>query len=448
MEQIFASLTKRQQMLLLTSLALGGQDAVDSFGHLPTEEEELLKYRAPMLLQIPRDKRISFLTQEIKRLVMQRRKQLGSAEPEQLAAVLNGERPGLIEVVLRSLPSDLADATRRALPGHRADSDADIRPDIQSIIRARLEEQIRAKAPPVGIFRFSDVMTLQQRELLAVIDRMGARVLATAVAGLLEIDRDQFLAKLPPDQRNLAARAAEAGKAKRLTEDDSKLVLDMHGAIENPSQGMRSAGGQRVIRAAIAQSPDFAQRLVDRHQGSDLGKLLARWLRDEMHRPVKADGGRMDIVEQLERLAQKGVLDRPIRLPPPLKPTPRLGAAENALSGVLPALRSQAASRQGLPKVGPLPGGQVVAPPVREPKPASATLRSKSGMTANGSTGGESAEKRRIMRDGRLMERQPVASPATQPLPKRKNQNPRTATGSTGRSPVLRGRRGPDDGSE
>ncbi len=447
MEQVFASLTKRQQMLLLTSLALGGQDAVESFGHLPPDEEELLKYRAPMLLQIPRDKRISFLTQEIKRLVMQRRKQLGSAEPEQLAAVMSGERPGLIEVVLRSLPSDLADATRRALPGHRADSDADIRPDIQSIIRARLEEQIRAKAPPVGVFRFSDVITLQQRELLAVIDRMGARVLATAVAGLIEIDRDQFLSKLPPDQRNLATRAAEAGKAKRLNVDDARLCLEMHGAIENPSTGMRSAGAQRVMRAAIAQSPEFATRLVDRHQGSDLGKLLARWLRDEQHRPVKADGGRMDIVEQLERLAQKGVLDRPIRLPPPLKPSPRLGASENMLSGVLPALRSQA-SRQALPKVPGLPGGQVVAPPVREPQRQGGGAQRPKPAGAGTVQGTETGERRRILRDGRPMDRQAVASPATQPIPRRKNQSVRTGTGSNARSPVLRGRRGPGDGSE
>ena len=116
MEQYFSSLSKRQTMLLLTSLACGGSEAVVSFEHLPPEEEELLKYRAQALLQIPRDKRVPLLAQEIKRLVTARRKQLSSADPRRLADVLVKERPVTIEVVLRALPVDLAEAVRAAIP--------------------------------------------------------------------------------------------------------------------------------------------------------------------------------------------------------------------------------------------------------------------------------------------------------------------------------------------
>jgi hypothetical protein len=113
-----------------------------------------------------------------------------------------------------------------------------------------------------------------------------------------------------------------------LTEKDARLVLEMHAALENPSQGMRSAGVQRIARACVAQSPDFAQRMSERFQGqSDLGKLLVRWVKEERGRPVKADGGRLDIVEQLERLAQKNIIDRPMRLPPPvMRPPPPVAA--------------------------------------------------------------------------------------------------------------------------
>ena len=41
-------------MLLLTSLAFGGSEAVAAYEHLDQNEEELLKHRAAGVLQIPR----------------------------------------------------------------------------------------------------------------------------------------------------------------------------------------------------------------------------------------------------------------------------------------------------------------------------------------------------------------------------------------------------------
>lgn len=320
MEQFFTSLSKRQTMFLLTSLSFNSSEAVSAYEHLATDEEELLKHRALALLEVPKERRIPVLVGEIKRLVTQRRRQLGSADPSRLAAVLRHERPMMTEVVLRALPMDLAEAVRIELGSplplplvH------EVKPEVLSIIRWKLEDALRQGAPQIGGFRFTDLLTIQQRELLAVADRMGARVLATAVAGLAEAERAEFLGKLPPDQRALAVRAAEAGASRRLSERDAKLVLDMHGAIEAPSAGMRSAGVQRIARACLAQSPEFAQRMVERHQG-DLGRLLQRWVREERPKAVKGDGGRLDIVEQIERLAQKGVIDRPMRLPPPARP--------------------------------------------------------------------------------------------------------------------------------
>jgi hypothetical protein len=319
-EQFFTSLSKRQTMFLLTSLSFNSSEAVSAYEHLATDEEELLKHRALALLEVPKERRIPVLVGEIKRLVTQRRRQLGSADPSRLAAVLRHERPMMTEVVLRALPMDLAEAVRielgSPLPMPLVH---EVKPEVLSIIRWKLEDALRQGAPQIGGFRFTDLLTIQQRELLAVADRMGARVLATAVAGLAEAERADFLGKLPPDQRALAVRAAEAGASRRLSERDAKLVLDMHGAIEAPSAGMRSAGVQRIARACLAQSPEFAQRMVERHQG-DLGRLLQRWVREERPKAVKGDGGRLDIVEQIERLAQKGVIDRPMRLPPPARP--------------------------------------------------------------------------------------------------------------------------------
>lgn len=481
MEQFLTSLSKRQTMLLLTSLAFGGSEAVAAYEHLDQNEEELLKHRAAGVLQIPREKRIPLLVQEIKRLVTQRRRQLASADPKRLAALLKKERSTIVEVVLGALASDLANAVRAEM-GNPAPVKLlrDVKPEVLSIVRWKLEDAMRSNAPQVGSFRFTDLSMMQQREILAVADRMGARVLATAVAGLPDEARQAFLAQLPPDQRALAARAAEAGAARRLTEKDAKLVLEMHGALENPSLGLRSAGVQRIIRACYAQSPDFAQRFAERHQG-EIGKLLNRWLREEKGKPIKGDGGRLDIVEQIERLAQKGIIDRPMRLPPPMKPPapppalrppPGSVSPSNPQSKVLvpppqrrptgsvaptaaPAAASAPRSRP-LVQGGPPPRRDLMAD--REARRAGAA----SGVVPNAAPGTRPTDSQvraqRVLRDGKPLEddaldtRPPQRSPSApvQAIPRRKDLPPAKNGSTTNphRSPVLKGPgRGPAGGS-
>lgn len=343
MEQYFASLSKRQSMLLLTTLTFGGGESVEVFDHLPEDDSALMKHRASLLQQIPRDKRVPFLVQEIKRLVTARRKQLAAADPQRLAQVLAKERGATIEVVLRALPSQLAEQTRQLLPdAPQVKLRTDVRPDILSIVRWKLEEKLKESTPKVGSFKFSDLLILQSRELLTICDRMGARALATAIAGMADGDRENFFTALPPDQRSLAQRASEAGKTRKLSPEDSKTVLEIHGALKDPSQGMRSAGAQRIARACVAQGPEFAARVIERHN-NELGRMLQKWVREERHKPVKSDGGRMDIVEQMERLAQRGVIDRPMRLAPPVKQLlqPQSGAVSTRLPQLPPGAQSQ-----------------------------------------------------------------------------------------------------------
>ncbi len=466
MEQYFASLSKRQTMLLLTAVTFGGANSVEAFDHLPDEECDLLKHRAHELLQIPRDKRIPFLVQEIKRLVTARRRQLASVDPARLASVLGKERSALVEVVLRALPSLLADSVRKLAPGQPVKLQREVRPDVLSIIRWKLEEAIRQSAPKgASLFKFTDLITLQSRELLTIADRMGARALATAIAGLPDADRDAFFVALPPDQRSLAQRASDAGKSRKLTDEDSRTVLEMHNALKEPSTGMRSAGAQRLARAALAQAPEFAARLIERNTG-DFGRLLVRWTREERNKPVRGDGGRTDIVEQMERLAQRGVIDRPMRLPPPQsKPPPTAGQlaqrAADRRAGVLgpppekrvlnpersrsaaavpvaaPGKRSDGERRDFIAQREARKAGAVSshsAPPPKRPS-GTASLRPQRPVTD------PNIKAAKIMRDGKELRRQdqakgqPVrASSAVQEAPKRKS--PQQPAGT--RSPILR----------
>ncbi len=449
MEQFFTSLSRRQQMLLLTSMAFGGSEAVNAYEFLEPSEEELLRHRAQGLSQIPRDRRVPALIQEIKKLVTWRRRQLASADPKRLAALLKDERPTLVEVVLNAVPGELAVAVREEL-GNPPPVKLlrDVKPGVLAIVRWKLEASLRAGAQ-VGSFRFSDVLILQARELLAVADRMGARVLATAIAGLGD-GAQEFLGKLPPDQRTLAAKAAEAGAARRLTPKDAQLVLELHGALEDPSRGLRSAGVQRIIRAGYAQAPEFAVALAGRHQG-DLGALLQRWLKDEKGRPVKGDGGRMDIVEQMERLAQKGVVDRPMRLPPPARPSlppppPRAPERGASNSGEKPPPRQSLPGLSALPvrrsSVQSTPQGR--APPEARPvqRPLREAPRSRPPL---GDKPTDSA-RQRVLRDGKPLVRLPGAPRSTSPvapIPKRRQGYEKSADAVTDprSKPVIRGPR-------
>ncbi|AEI65879.1 hypothetical protein [Corallococcus macrosporus] len=365
MDSFFTSLNKRQSMLLLTAVTFCGQESLGALEHLPEEEGALLRHRAQELLQIPREKRIPALVQEIKRLVKDRRGQLWSAEPERLAALLQRERGALVEVVLRALPGTLAEAVRAHLPPSRVKLTREVRPQVLDIVRWKLEELLAREVAgqQAAGFKFADVLQLQQRELLTMCDRLGARVLGPALAGLPDAEREALLEQLPPDLKLLATKAVAANAPRKLPEEDAKAQLEPHEGLTRPTVTLRSAGAQRLARACVAQSPEFAARMLEKYRG-EFGSLLAKWVREERVRPTaRGDGGRTDIVMDLERLASRGLIERPVRLATP--PPPR----QSAVLPPPPGARKAAAAAAPAAKAAPAaaePGRDVpTRPPVR-----------------------------------------------------------------------------------
>ncbi|WP_164014943.1 hypothetical protein [Pyxidicoccus trucidator] len=371
MDSFFTSLNKRQSMLLLTAVTFGGQESLGAFEHLPEEESALLKHRAQEILQIPREKRIPALVQEIKRLVKDRRGQLWSAEPERLAALLQRERGALVEVVLRALPGALADAVRTHLPPSRVKLSREVRPQVLDIVRWKLEEVLarEAAAQQAAGFKFSDVLNLQQRELLTVCDRLGARVLGPAMAGLPDGEREALFEPLPPDLRLLANKSVAANAPRKLPEEDARAQLELHEGLKNLGGAIRSAGVQRLSRACVAQSPEFAARMLEKHRG-EFGGLIAKWVREERIRPTaRGDGGRTDIVMDLERLATRGLIERPVRLASP--PPPRQSAVLPPPPGARRAAAAAAAPSRAAPSVPEAPRASVRGPAVSRQQPRS-----------------------------------------------------------------------------
>jgi hypothetical protein len=389
LDQFFTSLSKRQTMMLLTAITFGGHEGVAALDHLAEDEAELLQHRAQGILQIPRDRRIPLLVQEIKRLMKDRRGQLWSAEPERLAGLLKGERAALVEVVLRALPGPLAEAVRAHLPNTgRVKLTREVRPQILDIVRWKLEERLAREASAHVPFKFPDVLLLEARELLTVCDRLGARVLGPALAGIPDEAREPAVATLPPHMRQLASRAVVANAPRKLPEDEARAQLEQYGGLDDLSAAIRGAGVHRLARASVAQSVEFAARLLEKHRG-EFGQLVAKWVREERAKPTsRGDGGRTDIVTDLERLASRGLIERPVRLtaprPPPLGPPP--GGKPPAGKPSAPAAdRSAALSREVRASPEEAPGRRAVSSQlVRRDPIAEREARRAGAMSAGG----------------------------------------------------------------
>jgi len=378
-------------MMLLTAVTFGGQDALPVLGHLPDEEAAVLRHRAERMLEIPRDRRIPLLVQEIKRLVTARKGHLWSAEPEALAKLLQQERPALRELILRALPVALADAVRLHLPATAVQVREEVPAGVLGIVRWKLEGLLQ-QASAGTLWKFSDLLMLKPRELYTLADRQGCRALATALAALLGEEQASFFQALPPELSSLAQRAVAAAAGRELPQADARALLAQHGAEGSPLEAIRSAGIQRIARACLAQGADFAPRLVERHR-PPFAPVFQRWMNDERTRAAaKGDGGRAEIVADLERLEVRGLVEKPARLPamsrkpvvpPPAaqvkaRPSVPSPAPPVPSSGSMP-IHERVGERSKTPPVPP-PAASWDAPPgTLDPRVASRAMRSRAG---------------------------------------------------------------------
>jgi hypothetical protein len=412
LENYLVSLTKRQSMLLLTAVTFGGQDSLGSLDFLPDAEAEILKHRAREILAMPRERRIPLLVQEMQRLVKPRRGQLWATGPEQLAQLLLRERGVTRQVLLRALPSGLADSVRRCLPPDRRPNGREVRTEVLDILRGKLEDILVRATPEGASFKFADVLLLQPREMLTLLDALGTRALAPALAGLTSDEQETFVAGLPPGLRASVDDAMILARVRRLRAEDAREALQAH-AGGTGADSVRSAGTQRMARALLAQSTDFALRVLER-QTPEVRAVLSRWLKEERSRAVnRGDGGRLDVVAELERLAQHSMVDRPLRpaqaiagalngasagLPPPgfapqrppLLPPPRAQAALRMAQGALGNAPKGVASSKPAPRSSP-PSSEPTREPLREPSrksPGGAEARRVPGKQTAGKPGG------------------------------------------------------------
>ena len=319
MDSYFAGLTKRQAMLLLTAVTFGGQEGVESFDCLPDDEGELLRDRARQILSIPRDKRVPFLVQEIKRFITANKLEvLRFADPKKVAEALAKERPAMVEVILRALPSSVAQEVRTALAQPVVELRHEVRRDVLAIIRWKFEEKLATSMPDKAAFSLSDLLVMPSRDLTFVADVLGAKALSQLLVCIPEAERDPILKQLAPEQRQIASRPPNPDQGpRRTTPERAKEILDRTFKDIEPRRAVRLMGVRRIAKACLCQNPEFASRVIEQHR-DEFGRELAHFVSEERRKGNRGDtNARDEVLAELEQWATRGMVDKPLRLPPP-----------------------------------------------------------------------------------------------------------------------------------
>lgn len=307
MDELLAGLSKQQAMLLLTAVAFGGQGSLQALEHLPEEEELLLKERARAILQIPRERRVPYLVQGIKRLVAsQRTDWFQGTSAAHVAAALQGERASVVEVLLRALPAEIARDARLALRRAPVRLSRDLRPALLAAIRWRFEEKLaRTPAPPA--LTLADLARLSAPELASLCDALGARCLAAALAIAGGAERAGCLARLSPEQREAVERAELSGP--RTERAVARRWLDQVLAARDAERAVREMGLGRLASACLSTLASLAGE-VEGALDNDLRRALGSLVDKERARP-QGDGDtcRREVLSELQALAARRAVE-------------------------------------------------------------------------------------------------------------------------------------------
>jgi hypothetical protein len=342
--RVLHPLDRRQQTLLLATMAFAGSQARDLFSLLPDDQVAPLLEKVQKLEEIPREKRVPVVIRELKGLMAFRGvKGLDGVEPSWLAAGFKGESPRVIAVALLYLPSSLAkqivqrlpDHVQRALPSR--DDLREVPLDVVKLVRSRFEKKFIAMPLERELteLAFTDVVLLSARELIAVIRNIGADEIACAFLAVGKRALAEFLTKLSPqDSEELIAavrradlkdgmelKSAQAFLGKVLTTSPPptrgaapvpRATGSTSGiAFANTDELFQKAGLYRLARALSVEEPRAVQQLVQRFPRAH-GRLLLEYMdrvRERQLDDAQVRRLRDQIVDVVVNMSRRGKID-------------------------------------------------------------------------------------------------------------------------------------------
>ncbi len=350
-------LDRRQQSLLLATVAFSGSQAEALWSLLPDNVAAALAQKHSKLDEIPREKRVPIVVRELKGwMAFRGTKGIDGVEPSWLAAGFKGESPRMIAVALMFLPSSMSrqivqrlpEHVQRALPGRSELMDVPL--DVAKLVRARFERKFIAMPSDRELLAlgFLDVVHLSARELITVVRHVGADEIACAFLAVGKRALAEFLTKLSPqDSEELLAavrradlkdgmelKAAQAFLGKILAtspvsgkggNNTPSSPLPRAGgtmsgvAFANTEELFQRAGVYRLARALLAVEPLVVQQLVLRFPRAH-GRLLLEYIERCRERGNdESQGARLrdHILDVIINLSQRGKIDARYAAVPP-----------------------------------------------------------------------------------------------------------------------------------
>ncbi|MDP2345960.1 MAG: hypothetical protein Q8O67_33780 [Deltaproteobacteria bacterium] len=343
-------LDRRQQTLLLTTLAFAGSQATELWDLLPDELRDALREKQAKLEEIPRDKRVPLVIRELKGLMSFRaQKGIDGVEPSWLAAGFKGENPRIIAAVLMYLPSSLSKQIVARLPEHvqqalpSREQMKGVPLEVVKLVRARFDAKFIAMPleGELSSLGFGDLVLLSAKELIVLVRNIGADEVACAFLAVGKRALAEFLSKLSPqDGEELIAavrradikdgmelKSAQAFLGKILAAPSSSSTSSRGGpntaipkasgntsgiAFSNTDELFQKAGLYRLARAICIDEPLPVRQIVQRFPRAH-GRLLLDYIdRVRERAPDEQQVRRLrdQIVDVLANLSRRGKIDQ------------------------------------------------------------------------------------------------------------------------------------------
>ncbi|MBN2359983.1 MAG: hypothetical protein JXR83_11065 [Deltaproteobacteria bacterium] len=311
-QQLYATVGRRDAMLLLTSIFFSGNQAAELFEFLPEEVAARLAEHSEKLLAIPRQKRLMLLVREMRRLMSIRTTfRLEGVDPSWLIAGFRGEKPRIVAMVLLHMPSSISrqiverlpPAVRQALPPRGELRNVPL--EIVQLVRKRFDAKFAMMEVPrqLSHFGFKEVLALEARELIALTRVLGIEELACAFVSVGKRALAELLRRMPRENAEELLVAVKKVTRRNAMEikDAQKFLARVLVNFQNTDELFQKAGLYQLAKAIATEDRDFVRQVCQRFPRAH-GRLLEEYL-------AKAkELGESD--QQLTQALQDRVLDQ------------------------------------------------------------------------------------------------------------------------------------------
>ncbi|MEZ4272566.1 MAG: hypothetical protein R3C68_14400 [Myxococcota bacterium] len=287
MHPFFQPLSDREAMILLTTLTVGGSEAISIFAHLPSDAAARLQDKAQALLEIPSDKRVPFMVKEMKQAISDKGlRGVERVDPSWILQSMRGENPRVVASILVSLsPSTVRSVLRRLPSGVRRhlppkDDFAKAPPELIRAVRQIFEARFHRMPMASGkSFSFRDIIHLERKALYRVMRDLGLIELGQAFVAVGKLALAELCRRLPRSKAEeliLAVRKAaqvEPPDLKTAQRFLSRVVVN----FDDADEFFQKAGLWRIAKACLLEDEAFHAAFKQR-MPREAGELFMEYL--------------------------------------------------------------------------------------------------------------------------------------------------------------------------